>query len=200
MILQYIASMITAVITTTGYGGLFLFSALESCAIPIPSEIVLPFSGFLAASGHFNIALVIIVATLGNWLGSLILYAIGKSGGRWILEKYGRYVLISREELIRAENWFARHGHHAIFWSRMLPIIRTYAPFSAGVTGMKLKQFNVYTVVGSFIWNFALAWAGYKAGEHWDALHPYFQKFDIGIGAVIVTVIVWWIARHLKRK
>ena len=144
MILQYLSSLTLQVITTTGYAGLFVFSALESCAIPIPSEIVVPFSGFLAATGHFNITLVVILATLGNWFGSLILYGIGKSGGRWLLERYGRYVFVYSQEIDRADAWFRRHGPMAIFWSRLLPVIRTFAPLSAGISRMNLKKFSIY--------------------------------------------------------
>jgi membrane protein DedA with SNARE-associated domain len=200
MILQYIATLIINVITATGYGGLFIFSALESCAIPIPSEVVVPFSGFLAAAGHFNIALVIVIATLGNWFGSIVLYSIGKTGGIWILERYGSYVFVHSEDIQRANQWFKKYGSSMVFWSRLLPVVRTFSPLAAGVGRMDLKKFNLYTLIGSGIWNFALAWIGYKTGENWDVLHKYFQKFDVVIAIVIALAIIWWIMRHIRRE
>ncbi|OGN32896.1 MAG: hypothetical protein A3I39_00520 [Candidatus Yanofskybacteria bacterium RIFCSPLOWO2_02_FULL_47_9b] len=200
IILAYIASLALQFINATGYAGVFILSALESCAIPIPSEVVVPFSGFLAATGQFNIVLVIILATLGNWLGSLVLYGIGKSGGRHLVEKYGKYILIRSHDLDQADDWFRRHGSSTVFWSRVLPVVRTFSSLPAGVARMNLKKFNTYTLVGSAIWNTGLAYAGYTAGEHWDSFHKYFQKFDIVIGTIIVFGIIWFIIKHLKHQ
>jgi len=197
-VLEYIASLALEIIDAAGYAGIFILSALESCAIPIPSEIVVPFSGFLAATGEFNIVLVIVMATLGNWAGSLLLYYIGRSGGRWFVEKYGRYVLIHSRDLDRADDWFRRHGSSTVFWSRILPVVRTFSSLPAGVAKMNLKKFNIYTLAGSAIWNTGLAWAGYEAGENWNTFHTYFQKFDIVIGVIITLGIIWFIIKHLK--
>ena len=197
-IIEHIASLTLQFINATGYAGVFLLSALESCAIPIPSEVVVPFSGFLAADGHFNLITVIILATLGNWLGSLALYYIGRSCGRLVIEKYGKYVLIHKSDLDWADDWFRRHGPATVFWSRVLPVVRTFSSLPAGIAGMNLKKFHIYTLAGSAIWNTGLALIGYKTGEHWDSLHVYFQKFDIAIAVVLVIAIGLYVYKHIR--
>lgn len=187
-----------SLIGKAGYAGLFFLSALESAAIPIPSEVVLPFSGFLAASGQFNFWAVVLLATLANLAGSLVLYAIGRSGGRWLLERYGKYVLIRHGDLEAWDRWFNHHGPATVFWSRMLPLVRTFVSLPAGIAEMNVSRFTIYTTLGSLPWNFALAYVGYTAGEHWDFLHPYFQKFDYAIVGIIIVMAVWYIWRHKK--
>ncbi len=196
MILEALAQTVLTAIQATGYLGLFVFSLVESAAIPIPSEVVLPFSGFLAAAGTFHIGTVILVATAANVAGSLILYAIGRSGGRWLVERYGRYVFIHVHDLHRADQWYQKHGPATVFWSRLLPAVRTFSSLPAGVARMRIRYFVLYTTIGSAIWNGLLAWVGFKAGENWDLLHGYFQKFDIGIGAAIIILILWFIMRQ----
>ncbi len=184
----------------TGYAGIFLLSALESCAIPIPSEVVVPFSGFLAVSGRFNVWLVILVATIANLVGSVILYLIGRSGGRWFLERYGKYVLIHKYDLEKGEEWFRKHGEVAIFWSRMLPVARTYVSLAAGAEEMSFYRFSLFTFLGSLPWNMGLAIIGYKAGKNWMVLENYFRKLDLFIVILTVALVVWYVWRHLKNK
>ena len=183
-----------------GYLGIFILSALESAAIPIPSEVVVPFSGFLAVTGRFNIWIVILVATIANLIGSIILFWIGKSGGRWILERYGKYVLIHKYDLERGDEWFAKHGNKAVFWSRMLPVVRTFISLPAGVSGMNFYRFSLYTFLGSLPWNAALAIIGYKTGENWRVLETYFRKFDVLIVVLIIILIIVYLWKHLRKR
>lgn len=196
--LSYISEWALDVINKTGYAGIFVLSALESTAIPIPSEVVVPFSGFLVTIGEFSFWGVVWVATLANLAGSVILFLIGKSGGRWIVEKYGKYLLIHKKDLDRADDWFAKHGIKAVFWSRMLPVVRTFISLPAGIAGMKLWKFSLFTFLGALPWNLGLAFIGYKAGENWNILHGYFQKVNIFIVLFIVIVVVWYVVKHIK--
>ena len=170
MILESLANTVLSIISAAGYWGIFFLSLVESAAIPIPSEVVLPFSGFLAATGQFHIGTVILVATLGNWAGSLILYAIGRSGGRSFLERYGKYIFVHADDLDRADHWFHRHGSETVFWGRIIPLVRTFISLPAGVSRMRMSPFNIYTVTGAAIWNGVLAFIGYKMGENWNIL------------------------------
>ncbi len=199
-IISNLSDLALKVIDKTGYAGIFLLSALESCAIPIPSEVVVPFSGFLASTGRFNLLAVGLVATVANLVGSIILFWIGRSGGRWVLERYGRYILVHQDDLDMTDRWFRRHGPATVFWSRILPGIRTFSALSAGIAEMSWSKFSLYTFLGSLPWNFTLAYIGYKTGKRWDILHPYFQKAEIGIVIVLVVFVIWYVRRHLKRR
>ncbi|OGN01198.1 MAG: hypothetical protein A3I26_03695 [Candidatus Yanofskybacteria bacterium RIFCSPLOWO2_02_FULL_43_10] len=199
-IITQISEFALNIIGRTGYAGVFLLSALESAAIPIPSEVVVPFSGFLAVSGRFNIWLIILAATAANLAGSVILFWIGRSGGRWFLERYGKYVLIHKRDLEKGDRWFSRYGNKAIFWSRMLPVVRTFISLPAGVSGINFSKFCFLTFLGSLPWNAALAVIGYKAGENWNILHAYFRKADMFIAASVVLAVGWYVWKHLKNK
>lgn len=199
-IASYVSDWALGVINSTGYIGIFILSALESSAIPIPSEVVIPFSGFLAVSGRFDIWAVILVATSSNLIGSIILFWVGKSGGRWILERYGRYVFIHKRDMDKGDVWFTKHGSKAVFWSRMLPVVRTFISLPAGVSGMNFSKFCLLTFLGSLPWNAGLAFVGYKTGENWNILHGYFRKADVFIVVLIVALIGWYIWKHLKNK
>jgi membrane protein DedA with SNARE-associated domain len=183
---------------TAGYFGLFILSLIESAGIPVPSEVVLPFSGFLVASGTFALWTAALVATLGNYAGSIVLYWIGASGGRWILDRYGKYVLIHKEDIIKGESWFNQHGTKAVFFGRLMPIVRTFISLPAGVNKMNFKKFSIYTILGALPWNFLLVYAGYKAGQNWDSFKPYFHIFDIVIGTGVVLFVIWYVIK--KRR
>ncbi len=198
-LLVYLSSFALNIIDKTGYVGVFILSFLESAAIPIPSEVVVPFSGFLAATGRFVLWEVVLVTTIANLVGAITLFWIARSGGRWILERYGRFILIHKKDLDRTDEWFARYGSAATFWSRMLPVVRTFMPLSAGVARMNFGPFALYTFLGSLPWNLGLALVGYKAGENWDFLHDYFKKFEVAIGALIVVAATLYIIRHARK-
>lgn len=193
-----LAGFVIAVISRWGYAGITLLMAIESACIPLPSEIVMPFSGYLVASGKLSLWLVALAGAIGSVLGSWLAYAVGAWGGRPLVERYGRYVLISKHDLDLAERWFQRHGDITIFLGRMLPVVRTFIAFPAGTARMPLWRFTAYSFLGSLIWCGALAWVGLKLGQHWDTLGVYFHRFDALIGTLIVIGIVLYVWRHLR--
>jgi membrane protein DedA with SNARE-associated domain len=185
-LLSGLSALIIACISALGYGGVVLMMAIESACIPLPSEVIMPFSGSLVASGRFDLNLVAIAGAVGCLLGSYVAYFVGAYGGRRFLERYGRWVLIAPHELAAADRFFDRWGSPAVFLSRMLPVVRTFIAFPAGVARMRLMPFTIYTLAGSYIWCLALAYAGFKLGQHWKELGPYFHRFDTAIGLLLV--------------
>lgn len=181
-----------------GYTGVFVLSFLESSAIPIPSEIVVPFSGFLASKGVFDFWGVVFITTFANLGGSMFLYWIGRSGGRWILERYGKYVFVKADELKIGDRWFMKYGTRAVFFGRMLPVVRTFISLPAGVARMDFWRFSIFTFLGALPWNFALAYVGVKTGENWRMLHLYFQRFNYVVVGAIIFIVVWYIWRQIK--
>jgi membrane protein DedA with SNARE-associated domain len=181
-----------------GYAGIVLLMAIESACIPLPSEVILPFSGYLVASGVFNLWIVALMGAIGCVLGSIVAYYAGAWGGRAWIVKYGKYVLISHHDLDMADRWFQRFGNITVFVARLLPVIRTFIAFPAGVSKLSMSTFIVYTFIGSYIWSLLLAFVGAKMGEHWEYLKVYFHKFDIALGVIIIAGAVWYIRRHIK--
>ena len=186
-IIAGISSLIIATISTLGYPGVVLMMAIESACIPLPSEVIMPFSGYLVATGRFGLNMVAIAGAVGCLLGSYVAYYVGTNGGRRFIERYGRYVLIAPHELEIADRFFLRWGSHAVFWSRMLPVVRTFIAFPAGVSRMNLLPFTIYTLIGSYLWCLMLAYAGMKLGQHWDHLAPWFHRFDALIAVVLIA-------------
>ncbi|MBI4049479.1 MAG: DedA family protein [Candidatus Doudnabacteria bacterium] len=195
-----ITNFITQTINQLGYTGVALLMAIESAAIPLPSEIIMPFSGFLVESGRFTLWGLSLAGAIGSVLGSVITYALGYYGGRPLIIKYGRFVFISEHDLDLTEKFFRRFGKLSTFFGRILPIVRTFISIPAGIGKVPLGPFIFYTFIGSFIWSYFLAWLGMKLGENWQELESYFRKFDAVIVIVIVIVIVWWIRRHLRDR
>jgi membrane protein DedA with SNARE-associated domain len=194
-----VSMFIVATISTMGYGGIVLLMAIESACVPLPSEIMMPFSGYLVSAGRFDLNLVAIAGAIGCLLGSYAAYFIGASGGRRLLLKYGRYILIAPHEIELADRFFDRWGSHAVFISRLLPVVRTFIALPAGVARMRLVPFTIYTLLGSYIWCLGLAWAGMKLGQHWDQLGPYFHRFDGAIAILLVVGIVVVVYNRIKR-
>ena len=197
-ILATLAGFIIDTILRLGYGGIVLLMAIESACIPLPSEVIMPFSGYLVSTGAMQMWSVAFAGAVGCVLGSLVAYYAGAWGGRPLVEKYGRYVLISHHDLDLADRWFQRHGDITIFIGRLLPVIRTFIAFPAGVSRMAMGRFVVYTFVGSLIWCWVLAWIGMKLGQHWDTLGEYFHRFDTVIGLMLLAAIVWYVRRHIR--
>jgi membrane protein DedA with SNARE-associated domain len=192
-ILAAIFLFIKWLIGSTGYWGIVALMAIESACIPLPSELIMPFAGYLVYEGTFNLFWVATAGAIGCNVGSVIAYEIGYHGGRPLVEKYGRYLLLSRHELDWADRFFHRWGHAAIFVARLLPVVRTFIALPAGVARMPRLRFHVYTFLGSWPWCLALAYLGMKLGQNWRALGKYFHQFDIVIGALIVVGLAWFV-------
>jgi len=199
-ILGTISSWIISVISHLGYGGVGLLMLIQSANIPIPSEVIMPFAGFLVGTGQFNIWLVTFYGVLGSLIGSLFSYYIGANGGRPFVEKYGKYLLISHHDLDISDKWFSKYGEWAVFFGRFLPIVRTFISFPAGIAKMDIKKFILYSFFGSIPWTLGLAYLGAKLGENWDNIKNYTHGLDNVILALIVIGIIWWVWRHLKNR
>lgn len=199
-VLEFLASLIIYVISRMGLPGIVLLMAIESACIPLPSEVIMPFSGYLVFLGKYSLWSVGLAGAVGCVVGSIPAYYLGMYGGRPLIEKYGKYILMSRHDLDLADRWFARHGESTVFFARLLPVIRTFIAFPAGVARMEMKRFLAYTFAGSLPWCLALAYVGMVLGEQWPTLREYFHKFDLLIGAVLVAAIVWYVRRHLKNR
>jgi membrane protein DedA with SNARE-associated domain len=199
-IMHALAGFVIAVISSLGYPGIVLLMAIESACIPLPSEIIMPFSGYLVYKGVLALWAVALAGAVGCVLGSFVAYEIGARGGRRMVERYGRYVLVSHHDLEMADRWFDRYGDITIFAARLLPVIRTFIAFPAGVSRMRLWRFYLYTFVGSYLWCWGLAWIGLKLGENWKTLGPWFHRFDAVIGVALIAGAVWYVRRHLDLR
>jgi len=195
-----LAVWIMSVISTMGYGGIVLLMAIESACIPLPSEIIMPFAGYLVFKGEMVLWVVAFMGALGCVLGSIPAYYVGKTGGRQLAEKYGRFVLISKKDLKMADDWFKNYGEIIIFIGRLLPAVRTFIALPAGIARMNMTKFIIYTFVGSFIWCWALAYTGMVFGEHWDTLKVYFHEFHYVIAGAAIIFIIWYIRRHFQNN
>lgn len=199
-ILASLAAFIISVISTMGYGGIVLLMAIESACIPLPSEIIMPFAGYLVFKGEMTLWGIALAGAIGCVIGSIPAYYVGMYGGRPLAEKYGKYVLISKRDLDMADRWFEKHGDIIIFIARLLPAVRTFIAFPAGVARMNMTKFITYTFVGSLIWCGVLGYAGMKFGQHWEDLKVYFHEFHYVIIAAGVIFVVWYVWRHFKNK
>ena len=194
--------------TSTGYLGIILAMAIESCLIPLPSEIVMPLAGFFVvtsaatATGRLSLIGVAIAGAVGCLLGSAVAYGIGAAGGRPLLLKYGKYVLISQADSDRADRWFAKYGSPVAFFSRLLPVIRTYISLPAGVSRMNFGKFMLYTFLGSLPWSLALAYLGYSFGpalqQKMSSLSNVFHGLDVVIILVLLVLVALYVNRHIK--
>jgi membrane protein DedA with SNARE-associated domain len=193
---------VTQVYDAVGYLGVALWVAIESVIIPIPSELVLPFAGFLVGEGtsiepitgqRWNLLLVTLAGTIGATVGALIAYGIGAWGGRPIIERWGRYLGISAADLDRAERFFERHGGPAAFFGRMIPVVRSLVSFGAGIARMPIGRFTLYTFLGSLPWTFALVFAGSALGSNWEAVGGVLKRFEYAVVGVLAAIVLAWI-------
>jgi len=199
-LLSGVSAVIIAAIASLGYGSVVLLMAIESACIPLPSEVIMPFAGYLVSTGRFGLQAVAIAGAVGCLLGSYVAYFVGATGGRQALERYGRYVLISTHELEIADRFFDRWGSPTVFAARLLPVVRTFIAFPAGVVRMGLWRFSIYTLLGSYPWCLALAYAGMKLGQHWRDLAPYFHRFDNLIGVLLVLALAVFVYAKLRGR
>lgn len=199
-LLGILASFVVNFISLTSYGGVFVLMFLESCGIPIPSEITMPFAGFLVSEGRLSFWPVVLAGTLGNVAGSLLAYWIGAKGGRPLLERYGKYFLISHHDLDLADRWFQKYGKAAAFVGRLLPVVRTYISFPAGIARMNIKEFLAYTFFGTLLWSVLFAWLGVKTGAHWERIREMIHGLDSLIAVMILAALVWYVWLHIERR
>ena len=198
-ILAPIAQWVTSLISSVGYWGIILAMTIESACIPLPSEIIMPFSGYLVSTGRFSLWGVSLAGAFGCLVGSTVAYWVGVWGGRPFLSRYGKYILISHKDLDTADRWFSKYGDWAIFFSRLLPVIRTFISLPAGIARMNFTRFAIYTFLGSLPWCFALAYIGKILGENWDKIRIYFQRADLLIAILFLAAIALFIYRHIKK-
>lgn len=197
-VIQLVAGWVKDQICALGYPGVIAMMAIESACIPLPSEIIMPFSGFLVYEGVFNLHLASLSGALGCAVGSAVAYYAGAYGGRPFLEKYGRYVLIRKSDMDRADRWFERYGEPIVFISRLLPVVRTFISFPAGVSRMHFGRFLVYSFVGSVPWCYFLTYVGKVLGENWQSIRSYFHGADIVIIAVLGLGFAIWLYHHTR--
>ncbi len=199
---QELLNFISHIYSLIGWPGVVALMALESACIPVPSEIIMPLAGWmLIQAKSLNVAFTLVAGAygaLGNTIGSAIAYGVGMWGGRPFLERFGKYILISRHDLEQADRWFTKRGNWSIFVSRLLPVVRTFISLPAGIARMKFIPFLVYTFIGSFIWSTGLAYGGYKLGEHWEQLRDIMRPFDPFIIAIVVILMALYIYRHIR--
>ena len=199
-IIDILAGWVVAIIGYLGYAGVFVLMLVESCGIPMPSEVIMPFSGFLVARGELNFWWVVILGAVGNLVGSWLAYFIGYKGGRPLIEKYGKYFLISHHDLDLADRWFAKFGDWMVFIGRLLPVVRTYISFPAGIAKMNFKKFSIYTFAGALPWSLLFAWLGVKMGDNWELIRAKLHDFDMAMLVLVIVGIAWYVGRHLKRR
>ncbi|MCS6896470.1 MAG: DedA family protein [Nitrospira sp.] len=198
-VLAKLSRFIIDTISLFGYTGIVATMAIESACIPLPSEIIMPFSGYLVATGQFTMVGVTLAGSVGNVIGSIVAYWAGVWGGRPFVERYGRYLLISRHDLDVADRWFARYGEAAVFFSRMLPVVRTFISLPAGIARMNFPRFVLFTFIGALPWCYGLAYIGVRMGEEWDRLRDYFHQFDVVIGTLLAFAVVYFVWSHWPR-
>lgn len=199
---QAILDFIRSVYQAIHWPGVVILMAIESACIPLPSEIIMPLSGWmLVKEQSLGVSYILwagFYGALGCVIGSLVAYYVGAYGGRPLLQKYGKYVLITQHDIEKADSWFKRYGTPTIFFSRLMPVIRTFISFPAGIARMPVWKFIIYTFLGSFPWCFGLAYAGYLMGEHWEQIRSVMRPFDIPIIIAVLLLIIWWVYRRIR--
>lgn len=202
-ILGWLVQFITHVISVGGYAGVMALMGIESACIPLPSEIIMPFAGYVAYLGQMNLILVATAGAIGCNLGSAVGYWIGAWGGRPLVERYGRWVLMNRHDLDRMTVYFARYGSITVLLARLLPVIRTFIAFPAGIARMNQLRFHIYTFVGSWPWCFGLAWVGMKLGEKWHTDQRFeqaFHRFHLAVEIALLAAIAWFVWSHISHR
>lgn len=199
-LLDQFKDLIVATMGQWGYVAVFVLMALESACIPIPSEVTMPVGGLLAAEGKLDFFAVGFLGAFANLAGSWVAYAAGRGSGRSLLLKYGKYILIRPHDVEKADLWFEKYGSSAVFFSRLLPVVRTFISLPAGVARMPLVRFSILTFLGCVPWSFALTYAGYLLGENWDKILPYTEPVTYGIAAIVGVAVIYWATRQLQRR
>ena len=199
-IVSALTNFVIHTISALGYGGVILLMAIESACIPLPSEIIMPFAGFLVAQGRFSLLGIALAGAVGNSLGSMFTYWIGDKGGRPLFEKYGKYILVSHHDINIADRFFAKYGSLSSFLGRLLPVVRTFISVPAGIFREDFKKFLFFSFAGSFLWSLFLGFLGMKLGEQWSHLRDKFHGFDTVIIILIILAGAYWVYRHIKYR
>jgi len=202
-ILAFLVQFITHVIDVGGYGGVIVLMGIESACIPLPSEIIMPFAGYVVYLGHFNLFWAATAGAVGCNVGSAVAYWIGAVGGRPLVERYGRWVLVSRHDLELVTKFFEKYGSITVLVARLMPIVRTFIAFPAGIAKMSQVRFHIYTFVGSWPWCYVLAYVGMKLGERWHTdprLEQWFHRFHLVVEVGLLAILVWFLWAHLNRR
>jgi membrane protein DedA with SNARE-associated domain len=198
--LEWLEHVITNYLGAYGYQAVFVLMVLESACIPIPSEVTMVFGGFLVSRGDLDFVSVALIGTIANVIGSWLAYWVGYAGGRPLINRWGRYVLLREHELDRAHEWFERRGELAVFVSRLLPVIRTFISLPAGVARMNFWRFTLFTFLGCLPWTFALTWAGMLLGKNWETFLRYGDPISWAIAGITVAVVSWWLIRRIRAR
>ncbi|MBW4026115.1 MAG: DedA family protein [Acidobacteria bacterium] len=202
-ILAVLAHFIIATISASGYGGVALLMGIESACVPLPSEIIMPFAGYLVHLGQLKLFWVATAGAIGCNLGSAVAYWIGAYGGRPMVERFGRYVLLSKHDLDRTTHFFNRFGGITVFVARLLPVVRTFIALPAGIARMPQLRFHIYTFLGSWPWCFVLAYVGAKLGQGWDSdprFKAIFHRFHTAVVLVLLISFIWFVWSHWRRS
>ena len=202
-IIATLAAFIIAVISAGGYAGITLLMGIESACIPLPSEIIMPFAGYLVHTGQLKLFWVATAGAIGCNLGSIPAYWLGAWGGRPAVERFGRFLLLSRHDLDRTEHYFRKFGGITVLIGRLLPVVRTFIALPAGIARMNQLRFHLYTFIGSWPWCYALAYVGMKLGAQWNSdprFKEIFHRFHLGVELVIFAGILWFIRTHWKNR
>jgi membrane protein DedA with SNARE-associated domain len=197
---ESLTNAITSSISIWGYPAIFILMTLSSMCMPVSSEVVILFAGFLAYQGQLDLFPIIIWATAGNIFGSVLAYYIGMLGGRPFIEKYGKYVFVKQKEIAWADHWFEKYGHETVFFGRMIPVVRAVISVPAGISRMNMGKFLVYSTLGALPWDAGLAYAGYALGSQWHNITKYFNAATIIVVAIIFVAIAYFVYAHVKRK
>ncbi|MEO6508861.1 MAG: DedA family protein [Patescibacteria group bacterium] len=201
-IISALTHFIINFIQGTGYLGVFLLMTAESALIPIPSEVTMPFAGYLASLGTFNIYLVILVGALANLFGSLLAYALGYYSEdlfiRSLIRKYGKFILISEHEYDRSEKWFRKYGENIVLFTRVMPIVRTFISLPAGIAKMNIWKFSLFTFIGSLIWSTFLTYIGFTLGKNWHSIEGIYRKFEYGIAGILAVLAIYFVYHKIS--
>ncbi len=201
-ILAWLVQFVTHVISVGGYAGIVALMGIESACVPLPSEVIMPFAGYVAYLGHMNLLWAATAGAVGCNLGSAVAYWIGAKGGRPLVERYGRWVLMSHHDLQRMTWFFEKYGSVTVLLARLLPVVRTFIAFPAGIAKMSQARFHIYTFIGSWPWCFGLAYVGMKLGQKWHSdprFQDAFHRFHLSVEIALVAGLVWFVWAHLNR-
>lgn len=191
---------VTVIIAAMGYWGVAIGMAIESANIPLPSEVILPFGGYLVYTGRLNFWGTVMAGTVGGTLGSIASYYLGSKGGRPFILRYGRYVGITPGKLTLADRYFERYGEATVFFTRLMPVIRTFISLPAGISRMNFKRFVIYTFLGSLPWSILLVYVGYALGQNWQAIKPWFHRADFLVLGLLAGAIMFFLYKKMKSK